>query len=123
MDPAEEDWASRDEGANQISHGGTFSNFALALPPRRSSTYANASQLAEQAKRELAARSIAGGAADGASLRAPGVFTAMSSRSDRGGAASGAGEDQDKTSAVKGDAKGRGRAQVHHSLMQHGARW
>ena len=41
MDPAREDWASHDEGANQISHGGTFSNFALALPPRRSATYAS----------------------------------------------------------------------------------
>ena len=42
MDPAEEDWKSHDEGANQISHGDTFSCYlALALPPRRTATYAS----------------------------------------------------------------------------------
>ena len=63
-------------------------------------------QLAKQAKREFAAKSIAGGGADGASLRAPRVSTAMSSRSGCGGAALGTGEDQDETSAIKGAAVG-----------------
>ena len=70
--------------------------------------------MTEQAKREYAARSIAGGPADGASLlsagagSAPGAATATSSRSGLGGAASGAGEDEDETSALKG-AEGGGR--------------
>ena len=65
-------------------------------------------QLAEQAKREYATRSIVGGLADGASLLStvagsvPGALTVTSSRSGLGGAASGAGEDEDKTSAFKG---------------------
>ena len=32
MDPAEEDWEGHEEGANEITPGGTFSNAALALP-------------------------------------------------------------------------------------------
>ena len=80
--------------------------------------------MTEQAKREYAARSIAGGPADGASLlsagagSAPGAATATSSRSGLGGAASGAGEDEDETSALKGAEGGDGRAQVHHGLLQ-----
>ena len=35
MDLAEEDWEGHEEGANEISPGGTFSYVALALPPRR----------------------------------------------------------------------------------------
>ena len=35
MDLAEEDWEGYVEGANEISPGGTFSDVALALSPRR----------------------------------------------------------------------------------------
>ena len=35
MDLAEEDWEGHEEGANEISPGGTFSYVALALPPGR----------------------------------------------------------------------------------------
>ena len=35
MDLAEEDWEGHEEGANEISPGGTFSYVALALSPRR----------------------------------------------------------------------------------------
>ena len=41
MDLAEEDWESHQEGANEISPGGTFSDSALALPPGRRSTSAS----------------------------------------------------------------------------------
>ena len=64
--------------------------------------------MTEQAKKEYAAKSIAGGGADGASLlsagagSAPEAATATSSRSCLGGAVSGAGDDEDKTSTLKG---------------------
>ena len=64
--------------------------------------------MTEQAKKEYAAKSIAGGPADGASLlsagadSALGAATATSSRSGLGGAVSGAGDDEDKTSTLKG---------------------
>ena len=35
MDLAKEDWEGYVEGANEISPGGTFSDMALALLPRR----------------------------------------------------------------------------------------
>lgn len=35
MDLAKEDWEGYVEGANEISPGGTFSDVALALSPRR----------------------------------------------------------------------------------------
>ena len=35
MDLAEEDWEGHEEGANEISPGGTFSYVALALSPGR----------------------------------------------------------------------------------------
>ena len=34
-DLAEEDWEGHEEGAHEISPGGTFSDVALALSPRR----------------------------------------------------------------------------------------
>ena len=61
MDLAEEDWEGHEEGANEISPGGTFSYVALALPPGRS-------QLTEQAKMECAARSNAWRPTDGVFL-------------------------------------------------------
>ena len=42
IDPAEGDWGGvNEEGANKISPGGTFSDAALALPFRRTATFAS----------------------------------------------------------------------------------
>ena len=41
MDLAEEDWEGHEEGANEISPGGTFSYVALALPPGRTTSSAS----------------------------------------------------------------------------------
>ena len=48
--------------------------------------------------------------------------TATSSSSGLSGVASGAGEDEDETIALKGAKGGDGRDQVHDGLLQHGAR-
>ena len=40
MGPAEEDWEGHEEGANEITPGGTFSNASLALPLGRTATSA-----------------------------------------------------------------------------------
>ena len=100
MDPAEEDWEGHKEGANEISHGGTFSDAAPALPPRRTATFASWPSRP---------RGPSPGVARGWSVPVVGRGGRQRARGVDGhvvllwpqGRGIGGGEDEDETSAVK----------------------